>query len=238
MSKIKISYWSDYACPFCYIGEKRMQNLLKELNLEDKFEFIFRCFELNPSASKNVESKTDERFAKKYMITIEQARNRIESINNLGKEEGIDFKYDSTLYTNTFDAHRLTKLIQSKGNYENTQKLIYLLYDAYFTKNLKLADRDVLINIGTQVGCTKEEIEKLLDNDDFGKEVRKDEEDGYIEGVHGVPYFIIGNQYIINGVEGKEIMKKKLINALNNEKENNNNFDGMKCGPDGCFIKK
>ena len=105
-------------------------------------------------------------------------------------------------------------------------------------KNLKLADRDVLINIGTQVGCTKEEIEKLLDNDDFGKEVRKDEEDGYIEGVHGVPYFIIGNQYIINGAEGKEIMKKKLINALNNEKENNNNFDGMKCGPDGCFIKK
>ena len=37
MSKIKISYWSDYACPFCYIAEKRMQNLLKELNLEDKF---------------------------------------------------------------------------------------------------------------------------------------------------------------------------------------------------------
>ncbi len=238
MSKIKISYWSDYACPYCYIGEKRMKNLLKELNLEDKFEFIFRCFELNPSASKNVESKTDERFAKKYMISIEQARKTIDNINHLGKEEGIDFKYESTLYTNTFDAHRLTKLIQSKGNYENTQKLIYLLYDAYFTKNLKLADRDVLINIGTQVGCTKEEIEKLLDNDDFGKEVRKDEEDGYNEGVHGVPYFIIGNQYIINGAEGKEIMKKKLINALNNEKENNNNFDGMKCGPDGCFINK
>ena len=238
MSKIKISYWSDYACPFCYIGEKRMKNLLKELNLEDKFEFIFRCFELNPSASKNVESKTDERFAKKYMITIEQARNRIESINNLGKEEGIDFKYDSTLYTNTFDAHRLTKLVQSKGNYENISKLINLLYDAYFTKNLKLADRDVLINIGTQVGCTKEEIEKLLDNDDFGKEVRKDEEDGYNEGVHGVPYFIIGDLYIINGAESKEIMKKKLINAINNEKESNHKFEGMTCGPDGCFIKK
>ena len=238
MSKVKISYWSDYACPYCYIGEKRMKNLLKELNLADKFEFIFRCFELNPSASKNVLSKTDERFAKKYNISIEQARKTIENINKLGKEEGINFKYESTLYTNTYDAHRLTKLIQSKGNNENTEKLIYLLYDAYFTKNLKLADRDVLINIGTQVGCTKEEIEKLLDNDDFGKEVRKDEEDGYNEGVHGVPYFIIGNQYIINGAEGKEIMKKKLINALNNEKENNNNFDGMKCGPDGCFIKK
>ena len=241
MSKVKISYWSDYACPYCYIGEKRMKNLLKELNLADKFEFIFRCFELNPSASKNVLSKTDERFAKKYNISIEQARNRIESINNLGKEEGIDFKYDSTLYTNTYDAHRLTKLIQSKGNNENTEKLIYLLYDAYFTKNLKLSDKNVLIDIGNQVGCSKNEIEKLLDNDDFGKDVRKDEEDAYIEGIHGVPYFIIDNEYVINGAEDKETMKKKLLNVLNKkekEKESHDNFDGMKCGPDGCFIKK
>ncbi len=132
MSKIKISYWSDYACPYCYIGEKRMKNLLKELNLEDKFEFIFRCFELNPSASKNVESKTDERFAKKYMISIEQARKTIDNINHLGKEEGIDFKYESTLYTNTFDAHRLTKLVQSKGNYENISKLINLLLCIFY----------------------------------------------------------------------------------------------------------
>ena len=210
MSKIKISYWSDYACPYCYIGEKRMKNLLKELNLEDKFEFIFRCFELNPSASKNVESK----------------------------EEGIDFKYESTLYTNTFDAHRLTKLVQSKGNYENISKLINLLYDAYFTKNLKLADKNVLLDIGMKVGSSKEEIEKLLDNDDFTNDVRKDEEDAYIEGIHGVPYFIIGDLYIINGAESKEIMKKKLINAINNEKESNHKFEGMTCGPDGCFIKK
>ena len=37
-----------------------------------------------------------------------------------------------------------------------------------------------------KAGCSKEEIEKLLADDDFSKEVRKDEEDGYMEGVHGV----------------------------------------------------
>ena len=80
MSKVKISYWSDYACPYCYIGEKRMKNLLKELNLEDKFEFIFRCFELNPSASKNVLSKTEERFANKY--NIREFRLNVDYINS------------------------------------------------------------------------------------------------------------------------------------------------------------
>lgn len=238
MSKVKISYWSDYACPYCYIGEKRMKNLLKELNLADKFEFIFRCFELNPSASKNVLSKTDERFAKKYNISIEQARKTIENINKLGKEEGINMKFDSCINSNTLNAHRLTKYIEKKGNYENYKKIIFLLYDAYFTKNLKLSDLNVLINIGLQVNCTKEEIEELFNGNDFIKEVRKDEEDGYIEGVHGVPYFIIGGEFIINGAEPKENMESKLLKALNKgnkiNKENNGNFI---CGNNGCFIK-
>ena len=50
MEKITISYWSDLVCPFCYIGEKRMKNLMKELNIFDKFKFKFLCFELDPSA--------------------------------------------------------------------------------------------------------------------------------------------------------------------------------------------
>jgi predicted DsbA family dithiol-disulfide isomerase len=52
MQKIKIAYWSDFVCPFCYIGEQRMKNVMKELNISDKFEFKFLSFELDPSAPK------------------------------------------------------------------------------------------------------------------------------------------------------------------------------------------
>ena len=50
MSKIKILYWSDFICPFCYIGEQRMKNLIKELEITDKFEFKLLAFELDPNA--------------------------------------------------------------------------------------------------------------------------------------------------------------------------------------------
>ncbi|KAL6608697.1 hypothetical protein U3516DRAFT_783205 [Neocallimastix sp. 'constans'] len=42
----------------------------------------------------------------------------------------------------------LTKLAESKGKEAN--KIIHLLFDAYFTKNLVLSDKSVLIKIGKE----------------------------------------------------------------------------------------
>ena len=136
MQKIKIKYWSDFICPFCYIGEQRMKNVMKELNILDKFEFKLLSFELDPNAPKERKINIIESLAKKYYIPVEEAKSRINYINDLGKSEGINFKCDTCRGGNTFNFHRLAKYVESKGNYENTEKIIFLLYDAYFTKNL------------------------------------------------------------------------------------------------------
>ena len=241
MEKITISYWSDFNCPFCYIGEQRMKNLMKELKILDKFEFKFLCFELDPSAPKESKYNIIEGLAKKYHMPIERARENVNYINKIGKAEGIDFKQETVKATNTFNAHRLVKYIEKKGNYENTEKIIGLLYDAFFTKNLLLSDEKVLIELGMKAGCSKEEIEKLLAGDECSKEVRKDEEDGYMEGVHGVPYFIIDGKEVINGAVPKEEMKEVLLKVLNKKyssESKGNNSEGAFCDENGCYIKK
>ena len=217
MSKIKISYWSDFACPFCYIGGQRMKNLMKELNIMDKFEFKLLAFELDPNAPRESKLNIIEDLAKKYHMPVEKAKQTVEHMNKLGKAEGIDFKYDTCRVGNTFKAHRLAKYVESKGNYENTEKIINLLYDAYFTKNLLISDENVLIDLGMKVGCTKEELEKLMNSDQYSKEVREDEENAYSEGVNGVPYFMINGE-VINGAVSKEEMKDVLLRALNKKK--------------------
>ena len=63
---MKIEIWSDYACPFCYIGEKRMEKALAEIPGGDKVEVEFKSFELDPTASGKVMSSTVDRFAMKY----------------------------------------------------------------------------------------------------------------------------------------------------------------------------
>lgn len=229
---MKITYWSDYACPYCYIGEKRLETAIDELGLKEDIDIEMRAFELDPDASYEVVSRTDERFAVKYGLTLDMARHQIEKISILGKNEDIDFKYIDTQYTNMLDAHRLTKLVASKGNKENTNKVIHLLFDAYFTKNLKLADRSVLGDIARQVGIDEDELNKMLDSDDFIDDVRFDENEAYKLGVHGVPYFVIDDKYVIGGCQTKEGIKQTILKAL--DESNGSSEQGMTCGPDGC----
>ncbi len=66
---ITLTVWSDFACPYCYIGETRLQNAINELGLNDEVVVDFIAFELDPSASKEVVSSTPERFAKKYRLS-------------------------------------------------------------------------------------------------------------------------------------------------------------------------
>ena len=217
-----------------------MKNVMKELNIFDKFKFKFLSFELDPNAPNQTKLTIVESLAKKYHIPIEQAKKNINYINKIGKEEGLDFKCDTSLGGNTFKAHRLVKYVESKGNYENTEKMINILYDAYFTKNLLISDDQVLIKLGMEIGLTKEEIEKLLNNDDFTKEVREDEQKGYLEGVHGVPYFIINGTEVINGAAPKEEMKETLLKVLNKDDISNKDShpEGVVCDENGCYFKK
>jgi len=56
-----------------------------------------------------------------------------------------------------------------------------------------------------------------MNSDQYSKEVREDEENGYSEGVNGVPYFMINGE-VINGAVSKEEMKDVLLRALNKKK--------------------
>lgn len=221
---MKIEIWSDYACPFCYIGEKRLERALADVG-DKNITVEFKSFELDPTASREVISSTPERFALKYGLSLEAAEERIEQISLMGRREGIDFKYSTTRYTNTFDALRLTKFAQEKGHDE----IITKLFDAYFTKNLELSDKAVLKKIAVECGLDGNEVDDVLNSARYAEAVREDERVAAMLGIHGVPYFIISGKYGLSGAQPPEVLKQAITEALTEK-----NLDGMTCGVDGC----
>ena len=228
---MKIEIWSDYACPFCYIGEKRLEKALAEVDSSIDIEIEFKSFELDPTASSEVVSDTVERFALKYGMSKEDAAHRIEQISMMGRREGIDFKYATTRYTNTFDSLRLTKLAQERGHSE----IINKLFDAYFTKNLELSNHHVLKKIAVECKLDEVEVDDLLKGDKYAAEVRNDEREAAMLGIHGVPYFVIGGKYGLSGAQPVEVLKQAITEALTDEAESA--FNGMTCGPNGCHFE-
>ena len=233
---LKIVYWSDYACPYCYIGEARLKKAVRELGIEEQVEIETRAFELDPTAPKEVETVTLDRFAQKYRLSEEEAQEQIDHISQLGRDEGIDFRYATTLYTNTRDALRLTKLAQAKGDAALTRRLSDLLFDAYFTRNEKLAEHGVLLRIAREAGLDEAEAKAVLESDKYDDEVRFDEREAMMYGVHGVPFFVINGKFTIPGALSVRAFKGTLERAMKEADENTVNEDAHQCGPDGCRL--
>ena len=231
---MKITYWSDYACPYCYIGEARLKKAVAEIPELTDVEIEMKAFQLDPTAGEHAAGDTQTRFAHKYGISMQEAGQTIEQISRMGIAEGLDFKYATTLFTNTMDAHRLTKLAQSKNAPELADKMIEALFKAYFTENKELADKELLQRIGEECGLAAEEVKEVLASDKFRDEVLLDEREASRYGIHAVPFFVLG-QYGISGAQSAESMKEAIMKVLEEEVEPVQE-QGMTCGPDGCRI--
>lgn len=203
-----VSY--DYACPYCYIGETRLEHAIEELGLGEQVELSMKAFELDPNAPKDVVSDTPSHFAQKYRLSLGGAKERIKGISQLGRDLGIDFRYATAQYSNTFGAHSLTKFAHSKGN----SAIEKLLFDAYFTRNEVLSDHDVLVALAIEAGLDPDEAREVLESDAFADEVRADEILAYKLGVTDVPFFLIDDKLAIPGTLDDEGFRQDLTRVM------------------------
>ncbi|MDE6342475.1 MAG: DsbA family oxidoreductase [Muribaculaceae bacterium] len=238
---ITLTIWSDFACPYCYIGETRLERAIEELGLEDEVQIDYRAFELDPSAPNEVVSTTPERFAMKYCLSLEDARKQIDEISALGRELGIDFRYATTLYSNTRDAHRLMKLAEVEYDHATVERLNEALFKAYFVENLVLADHEVLLKKALGAGMDEEKVRRVLDSDEFDDEVRFDEREAAMRGVRGVPYIVFNGNFAVPGamsVDGfKSALQRELKKQQSEHEQGSDNAERPhQCGPDGCKL--
>ena len=48
MAKLQIDVWSDIACPWCYVGKRRLEAALEGFPHRDEVAITWHSFELDP----------------------------------------------------------------------------------------------------------------------------------------------------------------------------------------------
>lgn len=216
---MEIKYWSDIACPFCYVGSNRMKKAMKELGIFDNTKLTFKAYQLDPNAPQTTTESYLKHFTHGNPAMESQAKAQMEHIESIAHEDGLPMDIQKVIPTNTMDAHRLIKFAASKDDPALTQRVIDRFYQVYFSDGKSIADHDVLISAATEAELDRAEVEEVLNSDQYHQDVVNDEAEAHQSGIQGVPFFVINNKYGISGAQPYELFIKALKQVMKEEQQ-------------------
>lgn len=207
---MKVEIWSDFICPFCYIGKRRFENALKQFGHHDEVEVVYRSFELDPHAPRDVDHDVYDMVAQKYSMSREKSQGMHDDLTQQAQAVGLTYRFDTAILTNTFDAHRLTHFAAKHGKgAEMTERLL----KAYFTDSKHIGDPTVLASLAGELGLDSQAVSDMLAGDAYTQEVRADEQAASDFGARGVPFFVIDRKYGVSGAQSPEVFLQALQQA-------------------------
>jgi predicted DsbA family dithiol-disulfide isomerase len=207
-----LEIWSDIACPWCYIGKRRLETALARFEHAAEVKLTWRSFELDPNAPARREGDLASLLARKYGMTVEQAQEGQRQLTGLAAAEGLEFHLEQVRSANTFDGHRLIHLAAEHGRQGEIKER---LMRAYFTEGRLLSDPDTLTALGVEIGLPEAEIGELLAGERFADAVRADEQAAQTLGISGVPTFIVERRIGVTGAQPPELLLEMLTRAWN-----------------------
>lgn len=228
--KIQIETWSDIVCPFCFIGKKNLDNVIKELGISDQVEIIPRSFQLEPQFPKNNFEPSIKYLSEHKGYPESSVKAMCDDLTIQGRSMGIEFDFEAAKMFNTFDAHRLVKWARLFGlDTELNESLMV----AYTCKGIDMSQRDNLLKLVASTGLDTTLATEMLKTTKYSSTISKDRELGLQLGLKGVPFYRVNEKYIISGVQSSKNIKQVLKTALSDVKMNPPMDEGSSCSLDG-----
>jgi predicted DsbA family dithiol-disulfide isomerase len=205
--QVPISVTSDFVCPWCYIGEKRLARAIERLPTGIEVQLQWLPFELNPDMPAQ---GMDRRTYLTRKFGWDRAQAMQAQIVLAGRDDGISFDYESIeRIPNTFLAHRVSSLAQSEGR---QGAFVEATLRAYFARGRDIGREDVLAEIASGIGLDPDAVAAFLSSDDGAKNIRALERTALAQGIEGVPYFDIGGTAVV-GAQPAEAIRQAIVVA-------------------------
>ena len=184
MKNFKLEVFTDYVCPWCYLGDARVKNLKKAYEID--IELIH--FPLHPDTP--VEGR---KLLDLFRSTQDDIDKKNQNMSALMKKEGLPF--NDRVYTfNSRLAQEIgvwaEKLDQSTSIHDN-------FFEAYFVHGLNIGLENVILEIVDKSGLDTDEAKKIIQNRLFSDEIDQHWKKSRNYGVTGVPTYVYNNQSIV-----------------------------------------
>jgi len=192
--------YSDYICPFCFIGNDRAERLEKEFDIDVEW----KGFEIHPETPKEGSTLEDMGIDKGY---IEVA---IASVKSLADDAGLTIKFPSRI-SNSRLALEISEFAKKKGRFNEFHGAVF---KAYWQEGRDIGDKEFLFDIAEKAGLNLEELRGYLERGEARGKLREYLGEVRRYGITGVPTFMIGGKMVV-GAQPYEVLEKAVGEAIN-----------------------
>lgn len=203
---LKVTVFTDYVCPFCYVGDARLDRLRESYDLDVDWCF----FEIHP------DNPPEGKPVSELGYPPEQWRRMMANLEAMAREEGLPLA-PRTFTTNSHKAMLLAEAAKSLGE-DVFQCLHKRLFAAYFAEAQNIGDPNVLRSAAAQCGIPAELVEAAWSEPNYEQRLRDHHWRGARIGIGGVPGFIFG-RYLVPGAVPVETLRRAARQALAEQAE-------------------
>ena len=200
-ASIKVDVWSDIACPWCYIGKRKLEAGVEAFASQPgtpAVEIEYHSFELSPDTPVDFDGDEVEFLSQHKGIPVEQARQMLTRVVGIAEDVGLHYDYDALQHANTVKAHELIHYAKSKGLQLQAKER---LLKAYFEEGRNVGRVDDLADLAAEIGLDRDDVVRSLESGEYLAAVRADQRQAQEYGIQGVPFFVIDGKYGVSGAQ-------------------------------------
>jgi predicted DsbA family dithiol-disulfide isomerase len=207
---MRIEVWSDIACPWCYVGKRRLERALESFECDREVEVVYRSFQLDPGAPPEREGDYRTMLARKYGRSEHEAQAMLDRMTEIAAAEGLEYRFDLIRPGSTLDGHRLLQLALTLGRQDEIKER---LMRAYLCDGELISDHATLRRLAFEAGLPADRAECVLSSREFADRVEEDLDLGMSFALTGVPYYLIDRRAFFAGAQPAETMLALLERA-------------------------
>lgn len=180
----RITVYSDYVCPFCYLGRHSLQQYQE--TREEALAIDWHPFDLRSQKRKpdgTIDHSVDDGKDDDYYA---QAK---ENVRRLQEKYDVEMDLDIATDIDSLPAQVASYYVKQHYDQETWLDFDVAIFEALWQEGKDIGDEDLLVDLAEDAGVDGDEIRSALDDETLREEVREQFTEAQRHGVTGVPTF-------------------------------------------------
>lgn len=179
---LAVTVYSDYVCPFCYIGHLRLEKLRDEYDLEVDWKFL----EIHPENPPEGKPVTELGYPPRHWEML------MHNLSRMAREEGVTLA-ERTFTTNSRRALKLAQAVRERQP-AVFARLNRELYEAYFLRRGNIGDPEVLTSVAKSCGVDPATVEQAWNDDHYDDVLAENQRSAGRLQITGTPTYVFGDR--------------------------------------------